>query len=80
MAALAERNCHSSYQKQVIGELQTQTVRSAHVEDLKEQLQGSEVKKARGQNRGRINMVGKPKILAQDEILNAIVKANADRD
>jgi hypothetical protein len=65
----------------VIGGLQAQSIlHSAHVEDLRGQLQGSEEKKAQSQNRGRINMDGKPKILTQDEIFNAVVKANTDRD
>ena len=70
MKALEERNRHISYQKQVIGGLQAQTIlHSAHVEDLRGQLQGNEEKKDQRQNRGRINMDGKPKILTQDESL-----------
>ena len=70
MEALEERNRHISYQKQVIGGLQAQTIlHSAHVEDLRGQLQGNEEKKDQRQNRGRINMDGKPKILTQDESL-----------
>ncbi len=43
-------------------------------------MQGQEEKKAKGQNKGRINMDGRPKILTQDEIFNAVVKAHAERD
>jgi len=79
--ALEERNHHISYQSQVIGGLQAQSIlHSAHVEDLRGQLQGQEEKKAKGQNKGRINMDGRPKILTQDEIMNAVVKAHAERD
>ena len=81
MEALRERDHHISYQKQVIGGLQAQTIlHSAHVEDLRGQLQGNEEKKAQGQNRLRINVDGKPKILTQDKIFNGIVKAHAERD
>ena len=79
--ALEERNRHISYQSQVIGGLQAQSIlHSAHVEDLRGQLQGQEEKKAKGQNKGRINMDGRPKILTQDEIFNAVVKAHAERN
>lgn len=79
--ALEERNRHISYQSQIIGGLQAQSIHhSAHVEDLRGQLQGQEEKKAKGQNKGRINMDGRPKILTQDEIFNAVVKAHAERD
>jgi hypothetical protein len=79
--ALKERNHHISYQSQFIGGLQAQSIlHSAHVEDLRGQLQGHEEKKAKGQNKGRINMDGKPKILTQDKIFEAVVKAHAERD
>ena len=79
--ALEERNHHISYQSQVIGGLQAQSIlHSAYVEDLRGQLQGLEEKKAKGQNKGRINTDGMPKILTQDEVFNAVAKAHAERD
>ena len=46
---------------------------------MRGQLQGDEEKKARGQDRGRINMDGLPKILTQDTIFDRVVKAHAER-
>ena len=81
LAALGERNHHISYQKQVIRGLQAQTIfHSAHVEDLRGQLQKNEVKKAQGQNGLKLNMDGKLKILTQDMVYNGITKAHAECD
>jgi hypothetical protein len=81
MATLERRNIQISLQKQVIGGLQAQTIlHSAHIEDLRGKLQGNEEKKIRGQDRGRINMDGLPKVLTQDKIFEGVVKAHAERD
>jgi hypothetical protein len=53
---------------------------AVYVEDLRGQLQGKEEKKAQGKNKGRINTDGQPKILTQDKIFNAVVKAHEERD
>jgi len=81
MAALENRDIQISLQKRVIGGLQAQTIlHSAHIEDLRGKLQGNEEKKARGKDRGRINMDGLPKVLTQDKIFDGVVKAHAERN
>ncbi|KAF8059865.1 hypothetical protein FPV67DRAFT_1424886 [Lyophyllum atratum] len=81
MAALGRRNNQISLQKQIIRGQQAQTIlHSAHVEDLRGQLQGKEERKARGNDRGKINMDGQPKILTQDQIFNCVAKSQQDRN
>ena len=79
--ALKVRNDQITYQKGIIRGIQSQTVLHAvYVEDLRGQLQGKEEKKAQGKNKGRINTDGQPKILTQDKIFNAVVKAHEERE
>ncbi|KAF8162543.1 hypothetical protein BJ912DRAFT_864635 [Pholiota molesta] len=80
IAELDEKAHVISLQKMVMQGMQAQTVLHAmYVEGLRGQLQGKEEKKAQGQERGRINTDGMPKILTNNDLFQCVQEGHKTR-
>jgi len=81
MTALQDsHNERARLKEQMMGMQAQSLLQASYVEGVRIQLQTLEEKKSRGKKKARINTDGKPKILSQDEIFNAVVEGQAARD
>ena len=81
MAALTWSHQVSALQKEALIGMQAQTIlHSMYIKDIRGQLQGKEEKKKKGMQTSRINMDRWAKVLAQDQVFEAVQESQSAQD